>query len=366
MVAPTGTSEPLPPLYAAWAREFLGGPIPVESRATCDDCAMCAHGDEQQSSRTDYFNPAVKCCTYIPDLHNFLVGRILSDDDTAAERGRTTVEKRIQESLAVTPLGLTRPPVYSLLYENNTNAFGKSRTLLCPYYIEDGGQCGIWRNREATCATWFCKYVRGDVGYVFWRESLHQLLMVVERDLARWSVLELDLGSDALRHLVATAAWRRQSEPVTGASIDNRVDRDSYGRIWGRWLGREGEFFIECARLVSSLLWADVLAICGPEARAYAQLTEKAYDRLTSDEIPVALKVGSIQLVQITHDLTRVSTYNDTDPIDIPSVVMELLNYFDGRQTEEALATIARERGIRLDPSLVRKMVDFTVLVPTE
>jgi hypothetical protein len=43
---------------------------------------------------------------------------------------------------------------------------------------------------------------------------------------------------------------------------------------------------------------------------------------------------------------------------------MELLPYFDGRPTEDVLAAIADERGIRLEPDLVRKLVDFMLLVP--
>jgi Fe-S-cluster containining protein len=325
---------------------------------------MCAHGEDQRSPQTEYFDPVIKCCSYVPVLHNFLVGRILSDDDPAAGAGRSTVEKRVEEGVAVTPLGLGHPPVFSLLYANSNTAFGRSRNLRCPHYIEETGRCGVWRHRESTCATWFCKHVRGSVGYAFWHQSLHQLLMSVENDLARWCVLELSLDGDALRHLLA-AESKSQSDSVTGEAIDNRVDRGSYAKLWGNWLGREHEFFIKCARLVDPLTWNEVLTVTGPEVRAWARLTEDAYRRLTSDEIPPALKAGSMQLVRLTRETTRVGTYSTFDPIDIPSVVMESLHYFDGRPTDDAISAIADEKGIRLDPSLVRKMVDFAVLVPT-
>jgi hypothetical protein len=327
---------------------------------------MCARGEEQQSSHADYFDPVVKCCTYVPVLHNFLAGRILSDDDPAAGPGRATVEKRIKIGVAVTPLGLGQPPVFSLLYDNSNTGFGRSHNLRCPHYLEDGGRCGVWRHRESTCATWFCKHDRGAVGFAFWRDSLHQLLMLVERELARWAVLELGLKVDVLRHLVGTAAWSWQPEEVTGEAIDNRIDPDSYAPVWDKWLGREAEFFIDCARLVNRLSWSDVLAITGTEVRAYARLTKDAYSRLTSDEIPPALKVGEMQLIQIKRDTTRVGTYSTYDPIDIPNVVMESLHYFDGRPTDEAIAAIQGKRDIKLDPSLVRKLVDFKVLVSPE
>jgi len=362
MTASSSASESLPPLYAAWVAELLNGPIPRESRATCDECAMCAHGQEEKESEKDYFDSTIKCCSYVPTLHNFLAGRILSDPDPASAPGRASVEKRIRDGVAVTPLGLAHPPVFSLLYENSTNAFGRSRNLRCPHYLEDGGRCGVWRHRESTCATWFCKHVRGNVGYTFWQESLHQLLATAENDLAHWSVLELGLDDDALRRLSDERSSPRDS--LTGESIDNRVDQERYAATWGKWHGREGEFFIECARLVERLSWADVLTICGPEARLYARLTAAAYQKLVSDEIPPSLEVGKMQLVQIKQNVTRVCTYSSFDPLDLPGVVMQVLGYFDGRPTAEALAAIADEKEIRLDPSLVRKMVDFALLVP--
>jgi Fe-S-cluster containining protein len=365
MIDLSSTSELLPPLYAQWVDELLEGSIPRESRATCDDCAMCAHGEEQQGPQTDYFDPVIKCCTYVPVLHNFLTGRILSDDDPAAALGRSTVEKRIKEGVAVTPLGLGQPPVFSLLYESSDTAFGRSRNLRCPHYIEDGGRCGVWRHRESTCATWFCKHIRGSVGYAFWHQSLHQLLMAVENELAHWAVLELDPGDEALRRLL-TDESKARSKPVTGEAIDNRVDPESYAKLWGDWLGREGEFFVECAGLVNPLSWDDVLAVTGSEVRGWARLTKDAYRRMTSDEVPPALKVGAMHLVKITRDMTRVSSYSSFDPVDIPSPVMESLHFFDGRPTDDAIAAIAGEKGIRLDPSLVRKMVDFALLVPPE
>ena len=357
-MGPDHGSEPLPPLYARWVAELLGGAIPREAAATCDECAMCVSGAEAPGPGGIYFDRVVKCCTYLPELHNFLVGRILSDPDPAAQPGRSTVAKRIAAGIGVTPLGLAQSPVFSLLYRNSEDAFGQSRTLCCPHYLEEGGRCGIWRNRDSTCSTWFCKHVRGKIGWTFWRDSLHQLLLVVEEDLARWCVLELHPSDDTLRQVVASTA-----EAVTGESLDNRVNQETYACVWGEWRGREGEFFLRCAELVNPLSWAEVLAISGPKVRAYAQLTERAYGRLISDDVPPALLVGSIQLVQIQQGTTRVNTYSDYDPLDVPSIVMELLHYFDGRPTEDAIAAIAQERGFRLEPALVRKMVDFGLLV---
>jgi hypothetical protein len=326
---------------------------------------MCTGGKEQEPGGQSYFfDPVIKCCTWVPNLQNFLVGRILSDADPAAQFGRATVEKRIADGIGVSPLGLAPSPVFSLMYQNSSQSFGRSRTLSCPHYIKDGGRCGIWRNRNSVCTTWFCKHVRGQVGFTFWRDSLHPVLQTVERALARWCLLELKFDHEALRHLVGTDDWANEAETVTGASLDNRVDRNAYARIWGKWLGREQEFFARCAELVSPLSWADALAIAGPQAQVYARLTQEAYGQLISDEVPSTLKVGPFHLVQIENAMTRVNTYSVYDPLDVPQAVMELLRYFDGRPTERTLAAIADERGVSLDPALVRKLVDFKLLVP--
>jgi hypothetical protein len=163
-------SSTLPPLYAAWMHQMLAGPIPEETQATCANCAMCAKAGDPPANSTLFFHPQVKCCTYLPRLPNFLVGRLLADDDPDFAPGRITVEERLQRGVAVTPLGFGRDAVYTLLYQQGANAaFGRSRALRCPHYIEEGGRCGVWKHRESTCATWFCKHVRGAVGMQFWQ-----------------------------------------------------------------------------------------------------------------------------------------------------------------------------------------------------
>ena len=311
-----------------------------------------------------YFDPVTRCCTYLPDLPNFLVGGILSDTDPAAEAGRATVEQRIAAGIGVSPLGLAPSPVFTLLYRNSEGSFGKSRTLACPHLLKDTGQCGIWRHRNSVCATWFCKHVRGKLGRGFWIDSLHPLLQIVETELSRWCVLEMHLATDALRHLISSETWTTDEPAVTGDSIDGRVNQKHYGEIWGEWRGHEAEFFRRCAGLVQPLSWTDVISICGPQSRALAQLTQQAWRRLVSEDIPPTVETGEIKLVRIRNATARVVTYSGYDPLDVPADLMELLYYFDGRPTEDALTAIAEERGFRIEPDLLRKLFDFGLLVP--
>src|SRR5262245_32551632 len=253
----------LPPLYAAWMDALLGGPIPEETEATCEDCAMLP-GEGSPSRGAEFFHPRAKCCTYLPEVPNFLVGQILSDPEGG--RGRATVEARLASGVAVTPLGLGRARASALLYqEGRERVFGRALSLRCPHYLEEeGGRCGIWRHRNGVCATWFCKHVRGAVGLGFWR-SLEWLLSLVEQSLARFCVLDLDLGLEALTQLLPPRARALREEPISAEELDGAADPERYPRAWGRWLGEERELYRECARLVAPLSWGEVARIAGPE-----------------------------------------------------------------------------------------------------
>lgn len=70
--------------------------------------------------------------------------------------------------------------------------------------------------------------------------------------------------------------------------------------------------------------------------------------------------------MQIGQETTRVTTYSSLDPVEVPNIVMALLQYFDGRPTNDAVNAIAVKTGIRLEPALIRKMVDFGLLIPPD
>jgi len=364
---PVVSESTLPPLYAGWMAELLAGPIAEETEATCSDCAMCDKGAKPASASEFFYDSRTKCCTYVPGLANFLVGRILADDDPAFAKGRASVESRLQARVAVTPLGLGQPPTFALLYDKTVPAsFGHSRALRCPHYLEqEGGLCGVWRHRAAVCTTWFCKYVRGAVGQAFWR-ALHRLLSGVEQSLSRWCVIQLDVGPEALAKLFPMPRQAGTPDMMDWRSLDGIVDPAVYRSLWGRWLGRETEFYEECARLVGSLRWQDVVAIGGPDIQIFARLVLDAHARLAAEEIPERIKIGKLTVIAANQASSCVSGYSGSDPLDLPRALMEVLPHFDGRPTGEALRDIRTAAGIAVDPALVRKLVDFEILVPCD
>jgi hypothetical protein len=314
-----------------------------------------------------FFNPQTKCCTYVPLLPNFLVGRILADDDPAGAAGRASVERRIDTRLGVTPLALSHPPVHAVLYRvGAAQAFGRSRTLRCPHYLEEaGGACGVWRHRNSVCSTWFCKYARGRTGQRFWH-GLDQLLATVERELARWCLVRLDLDPVTLAVLLPRGTDRHVGggDELDADAIDGRADDAAYRDAWGDWLGRERTLYRESARLVDGLRWTDVVRIGGASVEALARVVRAEHAELLSDSIPPRLVVGPLQTLAAGRDHVRVATYSTFDPLDLPRLLVDVLDYFDGRPTAETLRRIRDEQGVNVQPGLVRRLVDFGVLRP--
>jgi hypothetical protein len=341
----------LPPLYDRWLGELLTQPIPNETEAACQNCPMCSR--DPQVNKTEFvFDVATKCCTYIPELPNFLAGQILLDDDPQFARGKSAFEDQLRNHLIATPLGVSASAEYWALYRHATNnaGFGQTRGLRCPYFFADeGGKCGIWKHRNSRCATWFCKYVRGSVGVIFWK-YMDQLLSEAERLLSQWCILQLDIGIDALELLFPPPP----SEPVA----------DHPQKFWGKWLGRESEFFIDCSKLVTALKWQDVESICGSELQRISRLTQKAFADLTSFEVPSALRVGHWKKVlPVNADTYRIWTYNQYDPLDLQKLMLDCLHYFDGRTTQDAIDRIFAEKGLQINDQDIRKLVDVGILV---
>ncbi len=322
---------------------------------------MCARSDEEKEASGTFFDPHVKCCSYVPELPNYLVGGVLADTSATSEVGRASMAKRLEAGVAVTPLGIGQPLAFALIYERaSASAFGQSHTLICPHFVDEGGgRCGIWEHRGVVCATWFCKFVRGAKGRDFWA-ALKRLLSSVERSLSYWCVLQVGLESETLRRVFSPPV------PVDGGSLDGIMNPDTYRALWGEWLGRETEFYQECSRLVAGLRWQDVLAVGGSEVQLFARLACDAYRKLTSDELPARLKVGAFQVVRMDQDSRRVVSYSGMDPLDLPKVLVDVLPYFDGRPTTQAIADVSTAEGVNLDPALVRKLTDFEVLVPCD
>ena len=180
--------------------------------------------------------------------------------------------------------------------------------------------------------------------------------------LAHWCVLELDPGVEALQRLFPPAGFS-EADPLKAGLLDGIPVPELRRAVWGRWAGRERDFFKSCAERVENLSWSTVQEVCGPEVRALSVVTREAFDRLTAMQAPARLNAGPYTVLRTSEASVRVFAYSPTDPLEIPRPVMEVLHHFDGRPTEEVLAEINARKGIHLDAGLVRKLADFQILV---
>jgi hypothetical protein len=355
------TNGPLPPLYARWMGELLEGPIPSEPQATCDDCAMCTDGREHAVGGY-FFEPDVKCCSYLPDLPSFLVGRALADDTPKSAAGRRTMEERLATCVAVTPLGVGVAPLQRAVYGIVTDrgGFGRDPTVRCPHLVEDGS-CGIWRHRNGVCSTWFCKHERGAVGYAFW-QTLMRLFSFAEAGLARWCALEGGLPDEVLASLYPSTIDLEAGEGPRPERVHGVVGEATYAALWGEWQGREAAWYVECARRVEPLAWSEVEGIVGAELRLWSRLVARAHARLGEGALPTRLAPGPYEVVGSDAEHMRVRAYSPLDPLEVPKDLLDVLHHFDGAPTEEALERIALEEGLELDPGVLRQLCDFAIL----
>jgi hypothetical protein len=216
------TVEELPPLYAGWITAILGGPIPREVRSTCTHSAMS--GPHDPASAVPVFDSALKCCSYQPNLPNYLAGAILADPALTGTTGLESVQNRIAGAADVNPLQIGVAPSYRMFYDAAASwGFGRTQVLRCPHLTE-AGTCGIWQHRNGVCATWFCKYSRGATGGAFWN-AINYLLRAIENDLTVWCCLELGIDSAAILAVV-------DSRPRSGADRlhDELLPEDSGNR----------------------------------------------------------------------------------------------------------------------------------------
>ena len=352
----------LPNLYGKWISQLLEDSIPAEQAATCDSCAMCFHENSGSERQAFYFNPAIKCCTYAPELPNFIVGAILADlnDDMAV--GRKSVQQRLTAGVGVTPLGVSPSPNFTLLYRNSPAAFGRSQTLSCPHYMAETGCCGIWQYRTPTCFTWFCKHNHGAVGHNFWQE-LHLLLLAIQQNVALWSMAKLGIDTKTMRALLNQPQRIDAESNISGDILDGKVDESWQRSVWGNWYGREEECYQRCADFAKELDWRDVAVVCGAEVQIRAQIVKATHHKLIAHALPTRLHTGNFQVVNISEDHVRVTTYSPYDPLDIPKQILEALSYFDGRPLAEALDVISRQKDIPLNSQMLHTLLDFGILV---
>ena len=352
-------STPLPPLYARWMEELLGQPLPEQPRSDCARCPQCG-----PAAPATLFRPGVKCCTYMPHLPAFRVGQILADTAPDAEAGRSKVRVRVQLGLGRTPMGVLPPPSLAREYAKmySEGAFGTHPTLTCPYLVGEG-QCGVWRHRQAVCATWFCRADRGVLGSRLYH-AVRDLLVEAERVLNLWCAVQLGLPAAAIAALWDSSGAPRPLGPGgIPAGMDGQIPQAAARALWGPWHGREEAYYRACAERVSALSWADVAREGGVRLGVLATQVQAALAAWQDPALPPVLVLGAAEALPGLQGGVRLRTEESAfDPVEVPAALVDALGAFDGAPTDVVRARL-QAQGHALPPELVRALYEHGILL---
>jgi len=355
-------ADVLPGIYRDFLPRFFENGIPRESAATCADCAMLNHA-EVAISNGAYFSKESKCCTHYPNLPNYLVGGLLSDQSPELETGRSRIRKTIKSRIGVTPHGILRPRKYLLLLKNTDKEFfGRSNLLICPFYERQKGKCTIRPFWDATCNTWFCKYSAGEDGKLFWA-ALRKYMNSVETTLVQYTLHRL--GWDP--HEIILPEFSNIS--LTVREVDDQPPSEkTYRGLWRGWINREEDFYKETYRLVTALTPGAFEKVAGISQKILLEEVKMKQKSLLKPDLPKILKRNpNLHVEKKGDDCYYLVGYSPLDPFKVSKRVYDLLDFFDGRRTlKEACRLIRQQSGAVPDKELLTLLCQYRILLNAE
>jgi hypothetical protein len=348
--------DTLPEAHRRLLPVVFDNPEIPERRATCANCAMCAAPGAAAEAIS--FKPNLKCCTYHPTMPNFLIGAVLSDP--AMAEGQRRVRERIQSRIGITPQWLSPPRKHRVLLDAaRSTSFGRSKVLLCPYFVDEGGGlCSIWKHREAVCSTFFCKHESGAAGHAFWTAQ-KQLLAHYEVVLSRYAALTV--FPDA----------KEPEFPRIKLTLEDLEDRapSEYADYWGEWAGREEEFYRKTFEVISALTESELVKLLESEPRT-AELVEsltKRHAALVNPKLELRLVKNPELRAQPFGDAggMAITTYSAYDPMSLTPEVWAVLTEFRADETvAETRARLEREQDLEIADDLLLILQNHAILVP--
>jgi hypothetical protein len=353
--------EHIPSFLRRHLPAFFDADAPVETKATCDRCVMCAPPGEARSHTRDYFRPDIKCCTYHPTMPNFLVGAILSDEGADLEIGRARVRQLIAQKTGVTPKAVGPSRKYQVLMQaGRYHAFGRSHDLRCPYFQVEEGRCSVWRYRKSDCAVFYCKYDAAADGQAFWRGFG-----------GYWQLLENRLALLVMKRV--SDRVEEPHRPYDRLSVEELEDRppnpDDYRRWWGPYEGREEEFYRACYRAALSLSLEEARELLeDDDGKKRLRMVGEAYQQLRAPVFPAKLEMNP-ELTEVPgpEGTTLVVGYSRYEPMALPAIIYRLLREFDGESTvAEVQRRILEKEGADFADGLVLTMFQHRILVDAD
>jgi hypothetical protein len=353
--------QALPDVYSDLLPRFFDRPMPREQYTTCESCAMLPEGREEAPG-TVHFSPATKCCTYYPSMPNYLVGGVLESRGRDLAGGRRRMRAVIAARRAVAPLGVHRPAKLTSYIGSTPELFGRSTTIVCPYYDRDTGGCTVRPYRIGVCYTWYCKHNHGKESMTFW-QMLRNYLTEVEHALSRYALHEI--GFPAGKILASLAPDTK----LTTEEIDDRpLPEHEYRKLWDRWAGREETLYRAAHHAVQGLSRKRFEAIGGITQKIVLEELERLYRDVTSPSVPDPLRRSpELRVHARSSDRCVLVGYSRFDPLEVSRRIHDMLGFFDGRTpTDEVVRRIHAETGVAPDAEVIESLYHMRALTEAE
>lgn len=283
--------EQLGVVFSSVIPELEGWRFEAESFATCSDCAMRPQQPDQVlPEHRLVFTAEARCCTYHPDLPNFLVGRALRRGGMGAAK----IHARLEHPETRFATGIVRPPEIAEQYlELDKTSFGNRADLTCPYWVSGEHNCSIYADRNAVCRTWHCKSVDGARGHAAWTAL-------------RWLLLELE------------------SELAKIVTVPDPPPREASVETWVEW-------YIACAKRVDDLDIETLKTLRSPKLEQLIAEVARTVS-VRGARLPEVVAPSVAQWF-IEPDLVAMTAWSGYDLVDMPSWIFELLSRMDGTKT---------------------------------
>ena len=312
--------DKIPSVYHSIFPELLSIEFPEEKIATCNTCNLC------RSTKSPYIN--TKCCTYHPQLANFLIGGVLTDDIEQLKLGRARIKAQIKARIGVTPYGIIPSVSYSIKKKEADSQEFWSRprklieSLLCPYY--DKGNCTVWKYRENLCVTYFCSSIGGTDGKTFWNK-LNKYLKMAETTLAQFAMLELGWPP---------AKIKTQSVTTADFNLENEggiINEANYTTLWGKWAGSEEDFYKKCFAIIKNIDAHEFKRITGLSREileAAIRDTQKSFEKNT---LPNYLILHPNVVTENTKENYSRLVLGEVSA-EVPTVILPFIRGFNGKR----------------------------------
>lgn len=308
----TTAYDGVPDALLALVPELASLPLPEERTADCARCVMLVENG-RPSADPSAFHPSTKCCTYHPQLPNFLAGRALRAGGVARDK----VRARLLVPDGLEPAGILPPAPWRTAYEASREVtFGRDPALRCPFYVDGDLSCGIWEHRNSVCRSWFC---RTDAGYPtqrLWRAASDAL-----------SRAEFDLA-DAV------------------ATLGRAPGRDAPPAAWERW-------YRFCADAVDHARPDAVARVASPRL---AELRQRLKEAAAAVEDPLPdVVIPSIRAARPDGDGVYLAGYSLFDDVRVDARIFAWLSRLDGHTTWSDAAE-ALPDGLVVDHDVVAEL----------